>query len=35
MQRRKKSTGGRAMKDARGARDATLREFRERDLGDE
>jgi hypothetical protein len=34
MQRREK-TGGRAMKNARGARDATLREVRERDLGDD
>jgi len=35
MQRRKKSGGGRSMKNARSARDATLREFRERDLGDD
>lgn len=34
MQRRKKSARGGAMKDAR-ARDATLREFKERDLGDD
>ena len=33
MQRRKTSARGRAMKNARGARDATLREFKERDLG--
>lgn len=32
MQRRKTNARGRAMK-ARGARDATLREFKERDLG--
>ena len=35
MQRRKKSAVGRTMKNARGARDGTLREFRERDLGDD
>ena len=33
MQRRKKSAVGRTMKNARGARDKTLREFKERDLG--
>jgi len=33
MQRRKTNARGRAMKNARGARDATLREFKERDLG--
>lgn len=33
MQRRKTNARERAMKNARGARDATLREFKERDLG--
>ena len=35
MQGRKTSARGRAMKNARGTRDATLREFKERDLGDD
>jgi len=33
MRRRKTNGRGRAMKNARGGRDATLREFKERDLG--
>ena len=33
MQRRKKRVRGRTMKSARSAHDATLREFKERDLG--
>ena len=33
MQRRKTNVSGRAMKNARAGRDATLREFKERDLG--
>lgn len=33
MERRKVSARGRAMKNARAAGDATLREFKERDLG--
>jgi hypothetical protein len=33
MQRSKTSAHGRAMKNARGGRDAVLREFKERDLG--
>jgi hypothetical protein len=33
MQRRKTNARGRGMKSARGTRDATLREFKERDLG--
>ena len=33
MQRRKTSARGRGMKNARGGRDGTLREFKERDLG--
>jgi hypothetical protein len=33
MQRRKTTARDRALKNARGTRDATLREFKERDLG--
>ena len=33
MQRRKTNARGRAMQNARGGGDATLREFKERDLG--
>ena len=33
MQRRKKDARGRALKNERGVRDATLREFKARDLG--
>jgi hypothetical protein len=35
MQRRKKSTGARKMKNAAGRGDATLREFEKQDLGDD
>jgi len=35
MQRRKKTTGARKMKNAATRRDATLREFEEQDLGDD
>jgi len=35
MQRRKKTTGARKMKNASTRRDATLREFEKQDLGDD
>jgi hypothetical protein len=35
MQRRKRKMGARKMKNAATRRDATLREFKERDLGDD
>lgn len=35
MQRHRKNARGRTMKNARSSRDATLREFKERDLGDD
>ena len=35
MQRRRKTTGTRKMKNATARRDATLREFEKQDLGDE